>query len=743
MNHSKYYTTFLIFMLLFIHVTLVAQANDTTKVETFKNLDIVTWYGTHGVHGASHYEEVFAFPKGSENKTYHKAYLTFTIKCHSQGRCGAWDYINHLDILGIYQDVETGDIIHSIHSRKETVQGKIGKNPVMDLPKPVQLLRYIDPYWSPRFVDSSTWGFTWKVDITDFIPFLHDNLHLRYTHTGYEGVSENVRDSEGNPVTRSIGWNLSVDFYLIEGTPIQNFVSVEQLDWRLDAYGVDVSSHNFLLGHEFALQPDAKSIKVKITQTGHGFKTPISSPDEGCAEFCRKSRKIYLDEELLATKDLWSQCAYAPIWGQRGNWARARANWCPGDISLPDDYTVFIEDNNYRTLRMEMEETSVASGSWVINALLFQYGKPNFTQDVSIEDILAPSTDDIHHRYNPICAGAVVVIRNNGSKQLTSARIKYGLESSEEVLAYEWEGELDFMESDTVRLPGVLDWESIGSGKSTTFTAFVTSPNGGRDDYYHNNTYTSTYEKPTHYAGTDITYVLVGNSTSNLENAVRVHDLSDTINNENLLYEKDDFRNNSSHTETFKVKPGGCYRLTVHDDERETTIAEGFHGYKEEEGRIIYGLNYVFDRQNGLSSGSFAINNEEAPALYQDFGGRLIHSFTIEGTRLTPLEQLDLAVDEPIIDKEEKPSFGITDPAAETGILLHPNPAHQHVVMESQSLPIVGFTLLNVLGHTLEEKELSATTSYRYNIEDVHPGVYILRIQLQHGQSVYKRFVIE
>src|SRR5205085_4568921 len=97
-----------------------------------------------------------------------------------------------------------------------------------------------------------------------------------------------------------------------------------------------------------------------------------------------------------------------------------------------------------------------------------------------------------HRRMNPICAQAtpVVVIKNNGGAPLTSLKIDYAT-GDESTGSYTWTGNLKFLQTAEVSLPGI----DLGSGPGT-FSVTVSQPNGQPDEYAPNNMMNSAYTVP-------------------------------------------------------------------------------------------------------------------------------------------------------------------------------------------------------------------------------------------------------
>lgn len=51
---------------------------------------------------------------------------------------------------------------------------------------------------------------------------------------------------------------------------------------------------------------------------------------------------------------------------------------------------------------------------YAISSLLVQYGDYNFKNDLSLTDIIAPSTNENYRRLNPVCYNPVIEVKNKG-----------------------------------------------------------------------------------------------------------------------------------------------------------------------------------------------------------------------------------------------------------------------------------------------------------------------------------------
>lgn len=82
-------------------------------------------------------------------------------------------------------------------------------------------------------------------------------------------------------------------------------------------------------------------------------------------------------------------------------------------------------------------------------------------------------------------------------------------------------------------------------------------------------------------------------------------------------------------------------------------------------------------------------------------------------------------------------NIGIDETAAKSDFLVFPNPINQHFVLVNKNQHALNLTLRDVHGKIVSQKETS-DLSYRYDAENLAPGVYFLSINFLGGNSVLK-----
>jgi hypothetical protein len=184
-------------------------------------------------------------------------------------------------------------------------------------------------------------------------------------------------------------------------------------------------------------------------------------------------------------------------------------------------------------------------------------------RDVEVSQILAPSDDKIESRLNPVCKSPKVVIRNNGSELLTSCSIVFGVQGGE-MMTYNWEGALAFLESAEVELAydDPILWEGDDE-EWLVFEVAVDAPNGAVDEEPRNDRATSRFHRvPTwSYPDLDDNRVIVWTKTNAVPYETSV-EITDAVGN--VVWERGYSTPNFTHRDTIALNQG-CYRVTILD----------------------------------------------------------------------------------------------------------------------------------------------------------------------------------
>jgi len=496
----KYLLSLLLLLTVF---QLSARTPDTLTVTTHNRVLVVT----DPSQGVKHYPAWGSFPNNSTD--VRKIIMTVTLGCPDTMPCAHWDYLDHIYVKHKGGNgAEAGDY---------------------------ELSRMLTPYGS---IFSSDWKYGWSVDVTDFAMLLRERVEIDYVHSGYE------------PTT--VGWALTIRFDVITGTPAADPISITKL-WQDEyTYGDPKESiEKKLAPIEFKTDSRASIGRLRIQHTGHGMDEP-----RGCSEFCSRYRDIKLNGRVVDRRDIWKKCGDNPLYPQGGTWIFDRGYWCPGNLQRPD-----IIDLNLRSgtqeIDMDMEPyraTGKVEAHESIASYLIQYRSPNNSNDVAVDKIIAPSGDNEFSRINPICCEPRILIRNMGSRNLTSAVIYYGTEGYK-TRTYNWRGNLRFNETAVVSLRGPVDYHK----GNNTFFAFALSPNGSKDDWNSDNRLESTFEAPI-VMPTDAVVQFRTNNNPGDNKIFIMNAFGGIVFNRN----SNTFKANTTYYDTIHFDPG-CYELFLQD----------------------------------------------------------------------------------------------------------------------------------------------------------------------------------
>ncbi|MFC2107238.1 LamG-like jellyroll fold domain-containing protein [Bacteroidota bacterium] len=425
-----------------------------------------------------------------------------------------------------------------------------------------ELGRYITPYGNNLSLGN---GFTWVYDVSDFVQFLHDTVHL----------------SAGN-----FQELLDLDFIMIEGTPPRDVISLDRL-WHGN-YGLS-NFENQVLPDTVELDPEAEMFSVKITTSGHGWDNATN-----CAEFCQKTHWLDVNGNTEYSWEILDECSTNPLYPQGGTWIYDRAGWCPGAKVTEQnlEITDFVSGSS---AIIDYNAESDAYGNYVVRSYFLQYSAPNFTVDAAVEDIIKPNSKKFYGRFNPMCGRPEIVIKNTGSEVLYSLDINYAPQGAN-MQTYQWTGFLNFLETDTI-VVDAIDWTGWLNGNNT-FNVELSNPNGTQDEYAPNNHYKTSFALSPEF---DNEFVI--NFKTNkvaYQNRYEIVDSEGTV-----VYERDDFENLTIYKDTVLLADG-CYTYTLYDSGDNgisfwaNTQGTGFLYFKDLTGTTIHNFKGDFGRFTSL-----------------------------------------------------------------------------------------------------------------------------------------------
>ena len=283
------------------------------------------------------------------------------------------------------------------------------------------------------------------------------------------------------------------------------------------------------------------------------------------------------------------------------------------------------------------------------------------------------------------CLGTIepmVILRNQGADPLTSADIYYHV-NDEEVLTFEWTGNLEFMETEEVALPE-LGFEILDQN---IFYAYSADPNGIPDEYPRNDTMALAFDRS---EITPLTVKLMIRTDNNpqqttweiLNSNGEVQDSGGPYSNPNAFYQ-----------ETFLLGDLECYLFRIYDSGGDGLAAPGFYSLYYGSGTYIKTGTYF----GSLDSAFFEVNTQ----------------------------------------------VGIADQEAKVNIGIYPNPATASIniyflLTENEQVSIGIYDLTGRLVMKADQGVMTAgTQEVKIPCEDIKPGLYLVQTRI--GQNNYSQ----
>ncbi|NPD44602.1 T9SS type A sorting domain-containing protein [Lentimicrobium sp. S6] len=533
--------------------------------------------------------------------------------------------------------------------------------PGVEILIPWEIGRFITPYGNNLSLGADGW--TWVYDVTDFQHLLQgDNVHI----------------SAGN-----FQELLDMKFYFVEGTPPRDVLETKKL------YSKNVSLSNFdnvIIDTAVELLPEAKMFTFKTTVTGHGFGSGAN-----CGEFCSNVHSVHVNGNEEYSWDIIQECGENALYPQGGTWFYDRAGWCPGMAGKQQnfDITPFVNVGVDTEVNVDYNIEEDPYGNYVTEIFFVSYDEPNFANDASIEEIIAPNKFKENGRFNPICGNPIIRIKNTGAENLTTLNITYGIEGMTEY-NYTWEGSLEFLQEEIVELPTV-DRDEFFGASNKRFNVTISSE---VDEYEHNNINTSTFEVVDEYAQQII--IEFKTNTRPFENSYEVHDMDG-----NIVYYRTQFEASTIHYDTLNLDLG-CYKYIAYD-----TGGDGMYNWPSNHGTGHIKLRTM--------DGSLVANLESW------FGEFISHEFvnTAYPVRIDDREKLTFNI-------YPNPSDGLFN------IELMTNPGDYQVHIYSPAGALVYETNINS----------QSPGTYQLNLSDLDNGLYLINVT-SGDFNMFKKIIIE
>jgi hypothetical protein len=424
-----------------------------------------------------------------------------------------------------------------------------------EIREPVEIARAITPFGEAV----GLW-----FDVSDYSDLLRDSVTLYTMVCGY-----------------SNGWEVTTDFYFIEGEPFlepYRLVNLWNGTWQYGNSANPIDSH---------LQPisvpgdtTAGFARIRLITTGHGFG---GDPNPEVAEFYDVTHHLLVNGDSLAQR-LWrADCGLNPLYpqgapGYSSTWYYRRANWCPGSFVTPHDYVVTdqMRSGNPVTVDYEMEPYTVTGGppgfyfpEYYIQSQAIYYRVPGYRNNAALLEIQRPNDAFEYNRLNPACADRhpMVRFRNLGADTLRSLEFHYGLDGDQSNV-FTWTGSLPFLDTLVIGLPLLNQPDGAHS-----FSVVTRNPNGVADEFVADDSLHCTFSTPALY-NTSFVRILVKTDGAPDEISTSVTDGSG-----NVLFSRSNYPAAGSLYIDTVFLSNGCYSFNVFDSFGDGLCCFGGSGY--------------------------------------------------------------------------------------------------------------------------------------------------------------------
>jgi hypothetical protein len=644
-------------VLLFLFAELLnfqgnANPGDTTWVTVY-NLKKLTYYGN--------YDTTAIYPTGKRYRKIRLHYILGRYACPGNPQyCGSWDYTTD-----IYARPANNDS--------------------------VEIARVITPYAS----DWLTLGRTHEyiVDVTDYAPVLEGPTAMRFKYEGY-----------------SWGFTITLKIEFIEGVPAMDAQKIKNVYSGYFPFGNSSNTiENYLVPKTFSYSPTTGRVFLKNTVSGHG------SDNTNCAEFCNKWYQLKVNNNMVAQRQLWrNDCGENQVYPQTGTWIYERGNWCPGAVVWPvyHDLSSLTTANNNFSVNIDMQPYSGnGNAGYNYQTQLIYYTAPNHTRDVSIEDIIGPTSDDNWFRQNPRCANPLIRIRNAGTDSVKSVAFTYGLKGGA-TGTYTWTGALGYLDTTVVFIPFAS--AVIATSVNAVFQVSVVSVNTlPADDNLFNNIYRSDIPPMVIFPKNIVVRLLTNFVPS--DNEWTIYDEFDTP-----TYSNGPLTAATFHRDTILNIFPGCYRFTIKDYSCD-------------------GLSWWANNAAGHGSLRFEKTNTNG-TVYTcpvDFGCSFTKYFTVLPDPAPPPPP------PPPVDTTAISTYAdeIND------IEVFPNPASTsaYIVIDVKRKQNMQYKISDVNGRLISQKSLTgiAEAYETIDLSGIESGVYFVKIILEDHSSVTRKLVVQ
>lgn len=560
---------------------------------------------------------------------------------------------------------EDGNIVDFIEINPENSLSISQLTYFQKTPAKFEILSLVTPYGNG--LDLGQAGKTFTIDVSDYAPILTGEKRMSIELGG-----ENQEE-------------LDIKFLFIKGTPARNVINVQNIwPFRRGSFTQILTDQAFE-PRQMSLDANGKMFKLRSSITGH----------EQNGEFEIRNHYINLGGGAKEFNyDVFKECSDIPIYPQGGTWLFDRAGWCPGDPTIVHqfDITNMVSPGGSVEIDYGVNGASMDQANYLVSNQLVTYGAPNFNLDAAIVEIIRPTTQLEHARFNPACNTPKVRIKNNGSTPLTSLDIEYGPAGGLK-LSYRWTGNLAFLQTADVELP--LDFLSFWETGTNSFEVRISNPNNGNDEYDKNNFAKSAFERPQEFTF-PVQFELRTN-TRPLETSYRIKDMTGAI-----IFERSNLQANTNYKDELMLGRG-CYTLEL-DDSGDDGL---YYWYWEQVGPAR-GAGYA--RFNRILPNGSGISIR---TLQREFGRFIRFDFVIpQAVSVNDLSDLQL-------------------------FSIYPNPASDFIQVELDGFGNDDFELAitDINGKVLKRqtfKSHSGRQIEKIDVENLPSGMYFIKVVHEH-----------
>lgn len=325
----------------------------------------------------------------------------------------------------------------------------------------------------------------------------------------------------------------------------------------------------------------------------------------------------------------------------------------------------------------------MTSNYWVSSQLV-SYGTPNHSLDAAIIDILSPTNQILHVRTNPLCSKPKITIQNTGDTPLTSLQIEYWINGAASHEIYQWGGNLNFLEKETIELPDPNTlWHNIAANNNV-FYVEISLPNNTSDQYYYNNIMNSTFESAPIYPNTFALWFQTNNGVINTLNQISESSWEFFDNNGNSIYASGDLIANTQYRDTLTFN-SGCYVFKVTDTDDD-------------------GIDFWANNDGGGMARFREIGASWLKSFDGDFGRSIHHEFRVE---------------------DASSSSEITD----MNIVIFPNPTNDEIFvignLKNSSKIILSDNIGRVVNITNINRNIS---THKIDVRNLSKGIYFISL---------------